>query len=61
MKIYAKMDPKSDPKIDVWAIRGPTFEVFGRVLRNAISLNCLFCICSIGFHFALTKCSLYGA
>ena len=23
MNIYAKMDPKSDPKIDVWAIRGP--------------------------------------
>ena len=36
MKIYAKIDPKSDPKIDVWAPRGPTFEVFGSVLRNAI-------------------------
>ena len=36
MKIYAKIDPKSDPKIDVWALRGPTFEVFGSVLRNAI-------------------------
>ena len=24
------------PKIAVWAIKGPTFEVFGRVLRNAI-------------------------
>ena len=36
MKIYAQMDPKSHPKIDIWAIRGPTFEVFGRVLRNAI-------------------------
>ena len=30
------MDPKSHPKIDIWAIRGPTFEVFGRILRNAI-------------------------
>ena len=36
MKIYAQMDPKSHPKIAVWAIKGPTFEVFGRVLRNAI-------------------------
>ena len=36
MKIYAQMDPKSHPKIDLWAIRGPTFEVFGSVLRNAI-------------------------
>ena len=23
MKIYAQMDPKNHPKIDVWAIRGP--------------------------------------
>ena len=36
MKIYAQMDPKSHPKIDIWVIRGPTFEVFGSVLRNAI-------------------------
>ena len=36
MKIYAKIDTKSDPKIDVWALRGPTFEVFGSILRNAI-------------------------
>ena len=36
MKIYAQMDPKSHPKIDIWAIRGPTFEVFGRILKNAI-------------------------
>ena len=36
MKIYAQMDPKSHPKIDIWAIRGPTFEVLGSVLRNAI-------------------------
>ena len=38
MKIYAQMDLKSHPKIDLWAIRGPTFEVFGSVLRNAIFL-----------------------
>ena len=36
MKIDAQMDPKSHPKINLWAIRGPTFEVFGSVLRNAI-------------------------
>ena len=36
MKICAKIDPKSDPKIDVWALRGPTFEVFGSILKNAI-------------------------
>ena len=36
MKIYAQMDTKSDAKIDVWVIRGPTFEVFDPVLRNAI-------------------------
>ena len=36
MKIYAKMDPKSDPKIDVWAIRGPTFKVLGGFLRSLI-------------------------
>ncbi len=28
--------PKSDPKIDVWAIRGPTFEVLGAFLRSLI-------------------------
>ena len=33
MKIYAQMDTKSDAKIDVWAIRGPTFEVLGHVFR----------------------------
>ena len=38
MKIFAQMDPKSHPKIDIWAIRGPTFEVFGNVLRNATFL-----------------------
>ena len=36
MKIYAQMDLKSHPKIEIWAIMGPTFEVFGSVLRNAI-------------------------
>ena len=36
MKIYAKMDPKSDPEIDVWAIRGPIFEVSGCFLRGLI-------------------------
>ena len=30
------MDAKSDPKIKVWAIRGPTFEVLGRLLRSLI-------------------------
>ena len=36
MKIYAKMEPKSEPKIDVWEIRGPTFEVLGAFLRSLI-------------------------
>ena len=36
MKIYAKMVPKNGPKIDVWAIRGPTFEVLGGFLRSLI-------------------------
>ena len=36
MKINAKMGPKSEPKIDVWAIRGPTFEVLGAFLRGLI-------------------------
>ena len=36
MKIYTKMEPKSEPKIDVWAIRGPTFEVLGAFLRSRI-------------------------
>ena len=36
MKIHAKIDPKSEPKIDVWAIRGPTFEVLGAFLRSRI-------------------------
>ena len=36
MNIYAKMDPKSEPKIDVWPIRGATFEVLGAFLRSRI-------------------------
>ena len=30
------MDAKSDPKIKVWAIRDPTFEVLGRFSRGLI-------------------------
>ena len=29
MKICAKMGPKSDPKIEVWALEGSIFEVLG--------------------------------
>ena len=36
LKTDAKMDTKSDAKIDVWAIRGPTFEVLGGFLRSRI-------------------------
>ena len=36
MKIDAKMHPKSEPKIDVWALEGPTFEVLGWFLRSPI-------------------------
>ena len=36
MKIYAKMDPKSDPKINIWALRGPIFEILGGFLRSLI-------------------------
>ena len=36
MKIHAKNDPKSEHKIYVWAIRGPTFEVLGGFLRSLI-------------------------
>ena len=36
MNIYAKIDPINEPKIDVWAIRGPTFEVLGAFLRSLI-------------------------
>ena len=35
MKICVKMERKSDLEIDVWAIRGPTFEVLGHVFRKA--------------------------
>ena len=36
MKIDVKMDTKSEPKTEVWAIRGPTFEVLGGFLRSLI-------------------------
>ena len=36
MRIYAKMDPKSELKIDVWAISGPAFEVLCGFLRSLI-------------------------
>ena len=36
MKNPCQYGPKSDPKIDVWAIRGPTFEVLGAFLRSLI-------------------------
>ena len=36
MKIYTKMEPKIEPKIYVWAIRGPTFEVLGGFLKSLI-------------------------
>ena len=36
MKIDAKMDPKSEHQIDVWAIRGQTLEVLGAFLRGLI-------------------------
>ena len=35
MKIYAQMETKSHPQMAVWAIKGPTFDVFGSVSRNA--------------------------
>ena len=44
LKIYAQMDPKNHLKIDVWALRGPTFEVFGSILRNAIFSLFLKCV-----------------
>ena len=28
-RIYAQMDPKSHPKIDIWVIRASIFEVLG--------------------------------
>ena len=36
MKIHAKIDSKSEHKIDLWAIRGPTFEVLGGFLKSLI-------------------------
>ena len=33
---YAKIDPKSELKIEVWAIRGQTFEVLRGFLRSLI-------------------------
>ena len=36
MKIGAKTDPKSDPKIDIWALRGQIFEILGCFLRSQI-------------------------
>ena len=35
MKIYAQIDTKNDAEIDIWAIRGPIFEVLGHVFRKA--------------------------
>ena len=43
MKIYTQMDTKSDAKIDVWAIRGPTFELLGAFLRSLIFDEVLIC------------------
>ena len=36
MNICVKMNTNSEPKIEVWAIRGPTFEVLGGFLRSLI-------------------------
>ena len=47
IKFDVKMNTKGEPKIEVWAIRGPTFEVLGGFLR---SLN--FYEFSIGEKFA---------
>ena len=35
-KIYAKMGSKSEPKTEVWAIRGPTFDGLGGFWRILI-------------------------
>ena len=35
-KSHAKGAPKSEPKTEVWAIMGPTFEVLGGFLRSLI-------------------------
>ena len=34
MKKPCQNGSKSEPKTEVWAIRGPTFEVLGGVLRS---------------------------
>ena len=47
MKIYAKMDHKSDAKIEVWALEGSIFEVLGGFKRSRI-----FDVFSIGKMFA---------
>ena len=36
MKIDAKMDPKSNPKIDIWALRDQIFEILGGFLKSQI-------------------------
>ena len=36
MKIHAKIDPKNEPKTEVWAIRDPTFEVLKGFLKSLI-------------------------
>ena len=36
MKIDAKMEPKSDPEIDIWVLRGQIFEILGCFLRSQI-------------------------
>ena len=36
MKIPCQNGSKSEPKTEVWAIRGPTFEVLGGFLRSLI-------------------------
>ena len=36
MKIDAKMDLESDPKIDIWALMGHIFEILGGFLRSRI-------------------------
>ena len=36
MKMPCQKESKSEPKTEVWAIRGPTFEVLGGFLRSLI-------------------------
>ena len=35
MKFDAKMDLKSDPKIDIWVLRGQIFEILGCFLEES--------------------------